>query len=184
MSVAYCSRDARVMRGKTPMNELPHLLNRLAGDSRHNGSGTQRNGHTALSPPPSLNGYARGPRVLILSVSAGTGHLRAAEAVELALRQVRPDAYVKNLDVLDLATAPFRRCYGKMYVEFIDLAPQVLGFFYNLMDKGRRVEPNHWDRLRIALERMSLRPFVYLLSQPWDLILSTHFLAGEIIATL
>jgi processive 1,2-diacylglycerol beta-glucosyltransferase len=31
---------------------------------------------------------------------------------------------------------------------------------------------------------MSLRRFVYLLLQPWDLIISTHFLSGEIVATL
>ena len=41
-------------------------------------------------------------RVLILSAAVGAGHLRAAEAVEKALRQVAPDAIVENIDVLTL----------------------------------------------------------------------------------
>ncbi len=51
-------------------------------------------------------------RILILSASVGAGHLRAAEAVELALRETVPDAYVENLDVLQLTNAAFRRLYG------------------------------------------------------------------------
>jgi hypothetical protein len=53
------------------------------------------------------------PRILILPVSTGTGHLRAAEALELALRQVAPQALVKNVDVLTLATKPFRSATGR-----------------------------------------------------------------------
>ena len=42
------------------------------------------------------------PRILVLSASVGAGHLRAAQAVELAVRQVVPEATVKNQDVLEL----------------------------------------------------------------------------------
>jgi hypothetical protein len=39
------------------------------------------------------NGQAGGPpRVLVLSAAVGTGHVRAAEAVEAALRQLHPEA--------------------------------------------------------------------------------------------
>jgi hypothetical protein len=37
----------------------------------------------------------RPPRVLVLSVSAGVGHVRAAEGVELALRQIARLAQLK-----------------------------------------------------------------------------------------
>ena len=37
-------------------------------------------------------------RVLVLSASVGAGHMRAAEAVELALRQVDPTAEIQNVD--------------------------------------------------------------------------------------
>jgi processive 1,2-diacylglycerol beta-glucosyltransferase len=129
----------------------------------------------------------RPPRILILCVSVGTGHVRAAQALELAFHEMAPPAVVKRVDVLKLATAPFRRCYGQMYVDLIDQAPQVLGFFYNLMDRFRPPEEqsHRWDHLRVSLERMSMRPFLHLLqSERWDLIINTHFLSGEIIASL
>jgi processive 1,2-diacylglycerol beta-glucosyltransferase len=137
--------------------------------------------------PAGVNGHAPTgrPRVLILSVSAGTGHLRAAQAVELALRERAPHAFVRNVDVLDHALPPFRRCYGGMYLDFVDLAPPVLGFFYTLMDSADHSGPNFWDRLRLSLEQFSLRSLIALvLNGHWDLIISTHFLPGEILAAL
>src|SRR6266849_4906847 len=35
---------------------------------------------------------AMSPKILILSASVGAGHMRAAEAVELAVRELAPDA--------------------------------------------------------------------------------------------
>jgi processive 1,2-diacylglycerol beta-glucosyltransferase len=129
----------------------------------------------------------RRPRVLVLSASAGFGHMRAAEAVELAVKKVAPDAIVRNVDVLKLSIPPFRFCYGQMYIDMIDVAPQALGFFYNRMDQFHMPsrEPNFWDRIRVRLEKMSMPRFVHLLqSEPWDVIINTHFLSAEIIAML
>jgi processive 1,2-diacylglycerol beta-glucosyltransferase len=123
----------------------------------------------------------------VLSVSVGNGHLRAAEALERALRQVAPEAVVQNVDVLKLATRAFRFCYGQIYVDLINAAPHVLGFFYNLMDRFRPPErqSHRWDHFRLAMEKMSMRPFLDLLrSQPWDLAINTHFLSAEVIASL
>ncbi|HLJ94669.1 MAG TPA: glycosyltransferase [Gemmataceae bacterium] len=125
------------------------------------------------------------PRILVLSASVGAGHLRAAEAVELALRQVVPYATVKNLDVLALTNAAFRRVYGKAYLDLVNLAPHVLGYIYDLLDQPDRFGRNTSDRLRLAVERLNLRPFIRLLEdEPWDLIINTHFLPAEIIASL
>lgn len=71
-------------------------------------------------------------RVLVLSASVGAGHLRAAQAVELALREVVPDATVKNLDVLTLTNAAFRHMYGSLYLDLVNKAPHVLGYFYDV----------------------------------------------------
>ena len=40
--------------------------------------------------------------IIILSASVGAGHMRAAQAVELALKQSHPDIEVQNIDVLTL----------------------------------------------------------------------------------
>src|SRR5437660_12520694 len=125
------------------------------------------------------------PRILVLSASVGAGHLRAAEAVELALRQVVPAATVRNVDVLTLTNAAFRRVYGKAYLDLVNKAPHVLGYFYDLMDQPSRSGRYHSDRLRLAVEKLNLKPFIrFLEEEPWDLILNTHFLPAEIIASL
>jgi len=123
-------------------------------------------------------------RVLVLSASVGAGHLRAAQAVELALRQLAPEAVVKNVDVLELTNAAFRRVYAKAYLDLVNKAPHVLGYFYDLMD--RPVSPRRTsDRLRLTAEKLNLRPFLrFLGSEPWDVIVNTHFLPAELIASL
>jgi processive 1,2-diacylglycerol beta-glucosyltransferase len=52
-------------------------------------------------------------RILILSASVGAGHVRAAEAVEMALRQASPDITIANYDVLTLMLAGFREICPK-----------------------------------------------------------------------
>src|SRR5262249_53780869 len=125
------------------------------------------------------------PRVLILSASVGAGHLRAAEAVEAALRQTLADATVRNIDVLDMTNALFRRLYGKLYLDLVNRAPHVLGHFYDLMDRPSRSGKNRGDRFRLVLEKLNLRKFLqFLQAGSWDIVINTHFLPAEIIASL
>jgi processive 1,2-diacylglycerol beta-glucosyltransferase len=123
-------------------------------------------------------------RVLVLSASVGAGHLRAAEAVELALRRLDPSAVVQNLDVLDFTNAAFRRLYSRSYLDLVNRAPHALGYFYDLLD--RTPSPRHKsDRLRLLVEKLNLRRFLkFLRAETWDVIVNTHFLPAEIIAAL
>jgi processive 1,2-diacylglycerol beta-glucosyltransferase len=124
-------------------------------------------------------------RVLVLSASVGAGHLRAAEAVELALRRLHPEATVRNLDVLTLTNAAFRRVYGKAYLDLVNRAPHVLGYFYDLMDRPTRTGRHRTDNLRLAVQKMNLTRFIRFLGEAdWDLVINTHFLPAEIIASL
>src|SRR5207249_2303088 len=124
-------------------------------------------------------------RILVLSASVGAGHLRAAQAVELALRQVVPQATVKNLDVLELTNAAFRRLYGQAYLDLVNRAPHVLGYFYDMLDQPSRSGRNRGDRFRLAIQKLNLKPFIqFLQDEPWDLVINTHFLPAEIIASL
>ncbi len=125
------------------------------------------------------------PRILVLSASVGAGHMRAAQALELAFREVVPQATVTNLDVLTLTNAAFRRVYGKAYLDLVNKAPHVLGYFYDMMDRPARFAGKQSDRLRLLMEKLNLKPFIRFLSQePWDLVVNTHFLPAEIIASL
>jgi processive 1,2-diacylglycerol beta-glucosyltransferase len=125
------------------------------------------------------------PRILVLAASVGAGHVRAAQAVELALRQTVPDAVVRNIDVLELTNSPFRKVYGQAYLDLVNKAPHVLGYFYDLMDQPSKSGKNRRDRFRLAVEKLNLRSFIRLLEEePWDLVINTHFLPAEIIASL
>src|ERR1700677_4449446 len=125
------------------------------------------------------------PRILVVSASVGAGHMRAAQAVEAALREVVPDATVKNVDVLELTNSAFRRLYGKAYLDLVNRAPHVLGYFYDLLDQPSWSGRNRGDRLRLAVEKINLRSFIrFLKDEPWDLVINTHFLPAEIIASL
>src|SRR5438067_9802610 len=79
-----------------------------------------------------------GKKIVILSASVGAGHLRAAQAVEVAMKELAPpESVVKNIDVLTLTNAAFRKLYGEACLDLVNKAPHVLGFFYDRMDKPR-----------------------------------------------
>src|SRR5689334_17754425 len=124
-------------------------------------------------------------RILVLSASVGAGHLRAAQAVELALRELAPpEAVVKNIDVLTLTNAPFRKLYGEAYLDLVNKAPHVLGFFYDHMDKPRSKDSRR-DKLRLLVEKLNLSSLVDLLEEEkWDAIVNTHFMPAAIIASM
>jgi processive 1,2-diacylglycerol beta-glucosyltransferase len=125
-------------------------------------------------------------RILILSASVGGGHIRAAEAMELAFRQTAPWAEIRNIDVLTLANKAFRRIYGKGYLDFANRAPHLLGYVYDFLDRPKDKDGDgERGRLRVALEKLNMQPFLKLLkSETWDMVVNTHFLPAEIIGSL
>ncbi len=110
--------------------------------------------------------------------------MRAAQAVELALRKIAPEATIQNVDLLTLTNAAFRKIYGSAYLDLVNKAPHVLGYFYDMMDRPRAPDSKR-DRLRLALEKINLTRFRELLEEGnWDVVVNTHFLPAEIIASL
>jgi processive 1,2-diacylglycerol beta-glucosyltransferase len=104
--------------------------------------------------------------------------------VELAIKEVAPDAIVQNLDVLDFTNATFRRLYAKSYLDLVNRAPHVLGYFYDLLDREPSPRKKS-DRLRYAVEKLNLHKFLRFLREgSWDVIVNTHFLPPEMIAGL
>jgi processive 1,2-diacylglycerol beta-glucosyltransferase len=119
-------------------------------------------------------------RVLILSASAGAGHLRAAEAVEKAFRKAGAAREVRHLDVLQYTNPLFRNIYSKTYLDMVNTMPEVLGWLYDHLDK-----PNANDPLRMAFEKLNALPFIKLLEQYQpEITVCTHFLPAEIISWL
>ncbi len=119
-------------------------------------------------------------KVLILSAAVGAGHLRAAEAIEKAFKQLNFAEEVKNIDVLNYTNPLFRRLYGKAYLDMVNNMPEVLGWMYDSLDK-----PWENERRRLALDRLNTQPLINLLKKEKpDLAVCTHFLPSEIISWL
>src|SRR5215813_3111395 len=119
-------------------------------------------------------------KVLLLSASAGAGHVRAAEALEKAFHETTPDTEVRHVDVLHFTNKLFRHLYSKAYIDLVNKLPEVPGWIYDKLDK-----PWKNERRRLALDKLNTRPFVKLLREyrP-DLIVCTHFLPAEIVSWL
>src|SRR5262249_32863350 len=71
------------------------------------------------------------------------------------------------------------------YLELVNKAPHVLGYFYDLLDRPDAPGSARSDRLRLAVQKLNLGKFIRLLEdKPPDLVINTHFLPAEIIASL
>jgi len=123
-------------------------------------------------------------KVLLLSASAGAGHVRAAEAIEKALKEKGEDKdgveEVRHLDVLQFTNKVFRHLYSKAYIDLVNKMPEVPGWIYDKLDT-----PWKNERRRLALDKLNTRPLVKLLREyrP-DMIVCTHFLPAEIVSWL
>lgn len=120
-------------------------------------------------------------RLLILSASAGAGHLRAAQALEEAAKEILPSAEIQNCDILDFTSALYKKTYAGSYLHMIDQAPALWGMLYRATDQKAlgsiqaKLSRFH-DKFEFARFRRFVREF-----QP-DQILATHFLPGQIFA--
>lgn len=121
-------------------------------------------------------------KVLLLSASAGAGHVRAAQAIEKAFKEEGngDGREVQHLDILNYTNKVFRHLYSKAYIDLVNKLPEVPGWVYDKLDK-----PWKNERRRLALDKLNTRPLVKLLRgyQP-DLIVCTHFLPAEIVSWL
>jgi processive 1,2-diacylglycerol beta-glucosyltransferase len=119
-------------------------------------------------------------KVLILSASAGTGHVRAADAV-LQICQKHPGVgEVQHWDMLKYTTRLFRHIYSQVYLDLINKAPRMLGWIYDTFDTPWRNE-----KMRMAFEKFNAGPFLKaaMAFEP-DHIICTHFTPASLLGWL
>jgi len=106
--------------------------------------------------------------------------MRAADAVERAFRLMNAASEVRHVDTLQYTNKLFRHLYSKAYIDLVNKSPELLGWFYDHLDK-----PWKNERRRLALDKLNTRPFVKMLEEyrP-DITVCTHFLPAEIISWL
>jgi len=119
-------------------------------------------------------------RVLIISASAGTGHVRAGEALEKALAAEPRVERVAHEDALHFTNKLFRDFYSKLYMQLVREAPSLLGWFFRATD-----EPWKGEAARVQLDRLNTGPLIKYITQfAPDAVVCTHFMPAGIIAHL
>ena len=119
--------------------------------------------------------------ILVIHATAGAGHKKAAEAIFNALQ--RTPHHVRIADALDYTHPFFKKSYVFAYVFLVTKLPLIWQFFFGLLDIPALWPLVRWVR-RVyngtnagALEK-------FLITEQFDVIICTHFLAAEVLAHL
>ncbi len=123
------------------------------------------------------------PRILLLHVSVGTGHKRAAEALCKAFERRQPGE-VRVEDVLDHTSRLFRLAYARSYLELTDRAPLVWGYFYTQTNADPELA-DITNNIRKLVESIGTNGLKEVLRNFMpDVIVCTHFLPMELLVRL
>lgn len=121
-------------------------------------------------------------RVLVVSVSAGNGHVRAAQAIVAHAWTDFPQLRLQHIDMMQIVPTLFRKLYSDLYLKIASGLPEAWGWLYRKTDceQGNSLS----GRLRRAVQRMCSRGlFNEIRRYHPDVIICTHFLPAEVLAT-
>jgi processive 1,2-diacylglycerol beta-glucosyltransferase len=119
--------------------------------------------------------------LLVLSVSAGAGHVRAADAIVKAAEAAHPPMRATHVDLLSLVPKDFRRLYGDQYIKLVERLPQLWSFLYSKSDRPSR--DSLVGKLKRAAEKLNTRKLSAEIERlAPDAILCTHFLPAELLS--
>lgn len=119
-------------------------------------------------------------KILVLSVSAGAGHMRAAQAIEAYAGQ-NGGVVASHLDVMDFVTPAFRKLYTDFYIKLVARAPALWGYLYQATHDAP--QDSSMQRLRRGVERLNTRALMRQIAAfAPDAIICTHFLPAELLS--
>lgn len=118
-------------------------------------------------------------KIAIFSVSAGAGHVRAAQALAAAAERYYPDAQVVHMDVMELVPRLFRKVYIESYMRVVEDAPALWGYLYDRADHERPDSPG--NQLWRLVERLNTKKLDSALAQlDPDHVICTHFMPAQL----
>lgn len=120
-------------------------------------------------------------RIAIFSVSAGSGHVRAAQALQTAAGLWYPDVEVVHVDLMDLVPNLFRTIYTETYIKMVEQHPALWGYLYDKTD--RDTLDSSLSRLRNTIETLNTRKLKKVLNDiAPDHVICTHFLPAQLLS--
>ena len=122
-------------------------------------------------------------KILVTHVPAGSGHEKAAEAISIALRNLRPDAEVLLMNGLDGMSSGYQWAFTQGYLGVIHKYPALWGTAYHLLDlKGLAWGAYKLHRLGNASHGKVLEGI--LTHHNPDVFIATHFFPAEVASYL
>src|ERR1041384_2258134 len=76
--------------------------------------------------------------ILVISATAGAGHLRAGEALAAAAESMPDPPAISHSDILECTTPLFRALYSKTYYAVVSSSPELWGYLYDRSDRAGR----------------------------------------------
>jgi processive 1,2-diacylglycerol beta-glucosyltransferase len=122
-------------------------------------------------------------KVLILSVKAGAGHLRAAAAIEQAFQETHPEVEARNVEALEYTNPAFQASFTGAYSKLASDLPSVWGIIYGQMEQ--KTSTSKSKKFAALVDRLNAAPIVRMVRRyAPDAVLCTHYLPAEILAPL
>lgn len=116
-----------------------------------------------------------GKKILLLSVSAGHGHVRAAEGLAEGTALWFPGHEARHIDLMTLVPGFFNRAYKGSYLKLIASHPRIWGYLYERADKYK--SDSRLGDLRRALESACNKSLLPILKEYGpDHVICTHFM--------
>ncbi|MBI1806665.1 MAG: hypothetical protein HYR76_06395 [Ignavibacteria bacterium] len=113
--------------------------------------------------------------ILVVSASAGAGHVRAGEALVETATKLSLPFELRHVDILDYTFPVFRKIYSKIQFTITDASPELWGYLYKKTEFKGLSKPK--SLVMKAFNHFNYRGYLRLLEnmQPVAL-LCTHFL--------
>jgi processive 1,2-diacylglycerol beta-glucosyltransferase len=119
-------------------------------------------------------------KLLILSVSAGNGHVRAAQALEATAQALPGPPEVVHIDAMQLVASGFRKVYTDWYLRLVNHHPGLWSYVHQKTDTTPHDATS--QRLRRAIERLSSGALLRAIREARpDAVVCTHFLPAELL---
>lgn len=120
-------------------------------------------------------------KLLILSVSAGAGHVRAAEALRTTAGALYPGVEAIHMDLMEWVPKLFRTFYAESFLYVVERHPELWGWLYGKTDRPK--DGSKLEALRKGVERLNTTRFLKMLKDlDPDHVICTHFLPAQLLS--
>ena len=124
-------------------------------------------------------------KILIVSASAGHGHVVAAQALEEALSKHPDKPEFQTVDILEYSTTIYRKMVKDAYLFLAKKNPNLFGYIYYTTNRELNIKQARNDKFLKMLEGLNTGAFMkFLKVNTFDHIISTHYLPPQVIERL